>query len=63
MKKHDKSALMEILQVFRTLSHVVSKRVLKQRFLKSGLSKTFTVPNFENTLPMTIIFFFKMFEI
>ena len=41
----------------------LSRRVLKLRFLESGLSKIFTVPNLGNTLAMTIILFFKMFKI
>ena len=35
----------------------LSKRVLKQSFLESGLTKFFTVCNFGNTLAMTSIFF------
>ena len=41
----------------------LSKNVLKWSFLESGLSKTLTVWNFEITLAMRIIFFFKMFQI
>ena len=41
----------------------LSKRVLKERFLESGLTKIFTVSSFLNTLAMTIILFFKMFKI
>ena len=41
----------------------LSKRFLKRCFLESGLTKFFTVCNSGNTLAMTIIFFFKMFEI
>ena len=63
-EKHDKSALMEISQVFWTLSHCsLSKCVLKQRFLESGVTKIFTVSNLGNTLAMRIMFFFKMFII
>ena len=39
------------------------KRVPKRRFLQKGLMKFFTVYNFGNTLAMTIIFYFKMFNI
>ena len=38
-------------------------RVLKRRYLESGLRKIFTVWNLGNTLAITIIFSFKMFEI
>ena len=37
----------------------LSKRVLKRRFLESGLTKIFTVCNFANTLTVTIMFFSK----
>ena len=33
--------------------------VLRRRYLESGLRKIFTVPNFGNTLAMTITFFSK----
>ena len=63
-KKQDKSALMEISQVFqRAFTCSISRRVLKRRFLESGLTKIFTVCSFGNTVTMTIIFFFKIFKI
>ena len=37
----------------------VKADVLRQRFLGSGLTKSFTVCNFENRLAMTIKFFLK----
>ena len=53
---------MEILHDFRDdFTCSLSKRVLKRRFLESGLTKIFTVCNFGTILPMTIIFSFKMF--
>ena len=60
MKKHDKSSVMELSQVFRdAFTCSMWKRDLKQRFLESGLTKIFTVCNFENILAMRIIFFWK----
>ena len=41
----------------------LSKRVLKKRFLESGLSKIVNVSNLENTFAMSIILFFKTFKI
>ena len=41
----------------------LSTLVLKRRFLENGLSKICTLSNFGNTLPMTIILFFKKFKI
>ena len=41
----------------------LSKRVLRQRFLQSGVTKFLIVCNFGNTLAMTIIFFFKISKI
>ena len=63
-KKHDKSPLMDKSQVFRdAFTCSLPKRVLKRRFLESGLPKIFRVCNFGNTLAITIILFFKMFKI
>ena len=59
MTKHDKSALLQISQVFGTLE----KDVLKRAFLEIGLTKSLTVRNLGNTLGMTIIFCLKMFKI
>ena len=36
--------------------------VLRRRWIVSGVTKPWTVANFGNTLAMTIIFFWKMFE-
>ena len=49
--------------IWETLSCWVSKRVPKRRFFQIVLTEFFTVFNFGNTLAMSIIFFFKMFEI
>ena len=55
---------MEISQVFRdAFTCSLSKRVLKRRFLVSGLTKIVAVCNFGNTLGMTIIFFFKCLKL
>ena len=59
MTKHDKSALLQISQVFGTLE----KDVLKRAFLEISLTKSLTVRNLGNTLGMTIIFCLKMFKI
>ena len=41
----------------------LSRRVLKRRFLESGLTKIFKVCNFGKTLAMTMVLFFKRFKI
>ena len=41
----------------------LSKRVLKRRFLESGLTKIFTVCNLGKTLPKTMVLLFKRFKI
>ena len=41
----------------------MSKDVLTLRWILSGVTKPWTVANFANTLPMTIFFFLKMFQI
>ena len=41
----------------------LSKDVLRRRWKVTGVTKPWRVANFENTLPMTIIFCLKMFEI
>ena len=48
---------------WKSLTCWLSKEFLKRCFLKSGLTKSFTVCNFRNKVAMTIIFFFKMFKI
>ena len=64
MKNHDKSTLNGHFASTRdTFTRWLSKRVLKRRFLQSAVTKFSTVCNFGNTLAMTIIFFFKIFQI
>ena len=64
MNKLDKCAVRVISQsIWHTFTWWRSKRFLKHRFLESGLTKIFKVCNFRNALAMTIMFFFKMFEI
>ena len=41
----------------------MSKDVLRQRWIVSGVTKPWTVANFGNTLAMTIFFFLKLFKI
>ena len=62
MKKYDKSALINILQEFWTLSHF-DFHSLKRCFLESGLTKSFTACKFRNKVAMTIIFPVEMFRI
>ena len=62
LKKNVKSTLIEIWQVFWTLSHVHYQYVFWND-LESGPTKIFTVFNFGNTLTITIILFWKMFKI
>ena len=51
---------METTQVFRdALTCSLSNRVLKRRFLGSGLTKILIVCNFGNTLALTIMFISK----
>ena len=51
---------MQTTQVFRdALTCSLSNRVLKRRFLGSGLTKIFIVCNFGNTLAVTIMFISK----
>ena len=52
-----------LASIWNAYTCCLSKRVLKRRFLESGLTKTFTVSSFGNTLAMRIIPFFKMFKI
>ena len=64
MKNHDKGASTNIFAgIWDAFTCSLSKRVLKRRFLESGLTKIFTVHNFGNTLAVTINFFFKMLKI
>ena len=49
--------------VCNTLTCSLSKGVLKQYLLDSGLTNSFTVFNFPNKVVMKIIFFLKMFKI
>ena len=49
--------------VWNRLTCWLSKDVLRRRWIVSGVTKPWTVANFENTLPMTIVVFLKMFEI
>ena len=64
MKNHDKGASTNIFAgIWDAFTCSLSKRVLKRRFLESGLTKIFTVCNFRNPLAMTIMFFSKMFKL
>ena len=47
----------DFASVWNPLTSWLSKCVLKQRFLESDLTKSFTVCKFGNILAMTIIFF------
>ena len=49
--------------VWDTLTWWLPKGVLKQRFLESDLTQSFTLFNFGNTLAMTIIFSSKCLKI
>ena len=53
----------DFTRVWDPLTCWLSRGVLTWCFLKSGLTKSFTVCNFQKKVAMTIIFFFKMFEI
>ena len=53
----------DFTSVWDHLTCWLSKDVLKQRFLESGLSKSLTFSNCENTLAIMIIFFSKIFKI
>ena len=53
----------DFTSVWNHLTCWLSKDVLKQRFLESGLSKSLTFSNRENTLAIMIIFFSKIFKI
>ena len=53
----------DFTRVWDSLKCWLSKGVLERCFLKTGLTKSFTVCDFRNKVPMTIIFFFKMFKI
>ena len=53
----------DLARIWDTFTCWLSKRVLKRRFLDSGLSKIITVPNFGYPLTMRIIIFFKIFKI
>ena len=64
MEKHDKISLVEVsASIWDYFTCWLSKRFLKHRFLKSPLTKIFTVCNFGNRLAMTSILFFRMFKI
>ena len=49
----------DFTRVWKSLTCWLSKAVLKQCFLESGLTKFLTVCNFQNKVPMKIIFFLK----
>ena len=53
----------DFASVWGAFTYWLSNRLLKWRFLESGLTKIFTVSNFRNTLAETIILFFKIFQI
>ena len=58
-----KCSLADFTNVWDPSTCWLSRGVLKRCFLKSGLTKSFTVCNFRNKVAMTIIFFFKMLKI
>ena len=65
MKKYDEILLMQIFQFLGggSLACWLSKGVLKQCFLESSLTKSFSACNFRNKVALTISFFFKMLKI
>ena len=63
MKKMIKRSHGDFASIWDAFTCFLSKRVMKRRFLESGLTKIFRVSNFGNALAMTINFFFKIFEI
>ena len=63
MKKHDKSALMEILQVFGPLSHVDCQSVFQNLSFYRVVSRSFLQSLFRRYMSYDHHLFFKMFKI
>ena len=53
----------DFASVWNRLTCWLSKDILRRRWIVSGVTKHWTVANFENTLPMTIVVFLQMLEI
>ena len=58
-----KYSLGDFASIWDAFTCFLSKRVLKQHFLESGLTKFFTVCNFGNTLAKVMVLLFKRVKI